>query len=221
MSFKHPTRHDISGVSCSAIVDAIGERFHHPAHIIDLVSPTPGASVFGPAVTIDFAPVRDDHRDAIGHDFAAQFYRAHHGAPPGAIVAMSNGGHPDAALAGGRKLARLHHTDIAGLVTDGRLRDFDEIASYDFVAYARGEQVRQATGLVVPVAVNVPIALCGVAIYPGDYIYATSSGVAVIPAGAVNDIIVAARAREARDGVRMNAIADEDPAEVMRNGEPR
>jgi len=212
-------RERISCLSCSAIVDAVGSLYRHPAHIVDLVSPTPGAAVFGPAITIQFFPARDDYRHSADNDFAAQFYRALMGAPPQAVVVMSNGGHPDAALAGGRKLARLHYQDIAGLVTDGRLRDFDEIAGYSFTAYARGEQVRQSGDRVVPVAANVPVEVAGVGVYPGDYVYATPAGTVVVPRTDIDAVLAAAEQREARDAELVRLAATEDRETVSRSGE--
>ena len=34
----------------------------------------------------------------------------------------------------------------AGVLTDGRLRDFDELAGYDFAAYCSGEATRWGGG---------------------------------------------------------------------------
>lgn len=214
-------RERICHISCSAIVDAVAERYQHPAHIVDLVSPTPGAVLFGPAITIQFFPTRDDRRHPADNDFAAQFYRALEGAPALAVVVMSNGGHPDAALAGGRKLARLHYRDVAGLLTDGRLRDFDELAGYSFVTYARGEQVRQSGHLVVPISANVPVEVAGVGVYPGDYVYATSAGAVIVPRPCIDDVLDAAERREARDAELVQLVANEDHETVMRSGEQR
>ncbi len=214
-------RDRVCRISCSAIVDAVAERYQHPAHIVDLVSPTPGAVLFGPAITIQFFPTRDDHRHPAENDFAAQFYRALEGAPASAVVVMSNGGHPDAALAGGRKLSRLHHRDVAGLLTDGRLRDFEELAGYSFVTYARGEQVRQSGHLVLPICANVPVEIAGVGVYPGDYVYATSAGAVIVPTACLDEVLDAAERREARDAELLQLVASEDRQAVMRSGEQR
>ena len=44
------------GVAAADVVDAMTARFHHRAHILDLVSPKPGRVLFGPAVTVSFFP---------------------------------------------------------------------------------------------------------------------------------------------------------------------
>ena len=192
-------------VSCAAIVDQLVTRHGHPCHVLDLRSPTPGAVLFGPAVTIRFFPARKDVKHPVDNDFAALFYRAIQAGGEGAVLVMSNGGHPDAALGGGRKLTRLRHTRLAGVLADGRLRDFDDLATYEFVTYCRGETVRQG----------------GVGVLPGDYVYADGAGAAIIPAADVADVLAAAAAAEERDAASAARMADEDPLVVMAQGEAR
>ena len=45
---------------------------------------------------------------------------------------------------------------LAGVLTDGRLRDFDELAPYDFASYCAGEATRWGRGEVTPFQANVP-----------------------------------------------------------------
>ena len=45
-----------SPVRTADIVDAMGRRHQHRCHLLDLVSPTPGRRLFGPAVTISYFP---------------------------------------------------------------------------------------------------------------------------------------------------------------------
>lgn len=42
-------------------------------------------------------------------------------------------------LSGGTKLLRVQENRCARVLTDGGLRDFDELARYDFAAYCSGE----------------------------------------------------------------------------------
>lgn len=208
-------------VSCAAIVDQLVARHGHPCHVLDLRSPTPGAVLFGPAVTIRFFPARKDVKDPVENDFAALFYRAIRAGGEGAVLVMSNGGHPDAALGGGRKLTRLRHTRLAGVLADGRLRDFDDLATYEFVTYCRGETVRQGGNAVMPIAANVPVEVDGVGVLPGDYVYADGAGAAIIPAADAADVLAAAAAAEERDAASAARMADEDPLVVMAQGEAR
>lgn len=208
-------------VSCSSLVDALLKRWPHPAHILDLVSPTPGRLLFGPAVTVAFMPARADLKHPVRNDFAANFYAALHNGGAGAVLVMSNGGHPDAALGGARKLSRLRHNGLAGVLADGRLRDFDELGEYEFATYCRGETVRQGGSLVMPYAANVPVEVSGVAVLPGDYVYADSGGAVIIPSADLDGVLEDAAIGEERDRASMAAMSEEDPATVMREGEAR
>jgi 4-hydroxy-4-methyl-2-oxoglutarate aldolase len=47
---------DVAGLKCPDLVDAMGRVHRHRCHMLDLVSPTPGRTLFGPAVTISYLP---------------------------------------------------------------------------------------------------------------------------------------------------------------------
>ncbi|MGI9539017.1 MAG: RraA family protein [Miltoncostaeaceae bacterium] len=208
-------------ISCSSLVDAVRARWSHPSYVLDLVSPTPGRVLFGPAITVAFMPARADLRHPVDHDFAANFYAALQDGGEGSVLVMSNGGHPDAALGGSRKLSRLNRAGLAGVLADGRLRDFDELAEYGFTTYCRGETVAQGGDVVMCHAANVPVEIGGVAVVPGDYVYADGGGAVVIPAPALDEVLDYAETREARDRASMEAISSEKAEDVMRSGEVR
>ena len=212
----------LSDVSCSSLVDALLARHMQPCHIHDLVSPTPKAVLFGRAATIRFVPTRKDIQHPVENDFAALFYRSIEACGgPGTVLVMSHGGYPDAALGGGRKLSRLRHNGLAGVLADGRLRDFDDLASYGFVTYCRGESVRQGGNQVMPVAANVPVELSGVTVIPGDYVYADGAGAIILPASVAREVMEDAAERERKDLASMDRMLTEDPATVMAQGESK
>lgn len=208
-------------VTCSAMVDAMAQRYDHPAHILDLVSPTPGRVLFGPAVTIRFMPVRRDVQHPVRNNFASLFYRAIERGGIGAVLVMSSGGHPVSALGGGRKLSRLRHTGLAGVLADGRLRDFAALGGYPFATYCRGETVRQGGNLVMPVEPDVPVEVGGVGVLPGDWIYADATGAVVVPAADIAGVLEDAARFEERDAASAERMIHEDPATVIAQGEAR
>jgi 4-hydroxy-4-methyl-2-oxoglutarate aldolase len=129
----------IEGLSCADIVDAMGRLHRHRCHILDLVSPTPGRVFFGPAVTISYFPSCSAALDPEKYNLANLFYEAVGDDPRGKVVVLASNGYTDASMGGGTKLSRLHDDGCAGVLTEGRLRDFDEIARYGFAAYCWGE----------------------------------------------------------------------------------
>ena len=108
--------------------------------------------LFGQAVTIRYFPTRKDIQHPIDNNFASLFYRAIEGGGEGKVLVMGGGGHPDSAFGGGRKLSRLRHNGLAGVLAEGRLRDFDALGDYEFATFCRGETVRQGGNLIMPIA---------------------------------------------------------------------
>jgi regulator of RNase E activity RraA len=62
--------------------------------------------------------------------------------PTGKVIVLASNGYTDTSMGGGTPPLRLHQNGCAGLLTDGRLRDFDELARYGFAAYCSGEATR-------------------------------------------------------------------------------
>ena len=72
------------------------------------------------------------------------------------MLVLASNGYTDVSMGGGTKLLRLQEHGCAGVLTDGRLRDFDELAGYDFAAYCSGEATRWGGDQVTPFQANVP-----------------------------------------------------------------
>jgi regulator of RNase E activity RraA len=206
----------LAQVSCASLVDAMGRRYGHRAHLLSLVSPDPARPLFGPAVTIGFLPARADLDEP--PDFADVFYEAIGPRPQGKVLVLSSGGLPDASHAGGTKLSRVQHLGLAGVVSDGRLRDFDQLAGYDFATWCRGEATRWGGDTVMPFSAGRPVDLGGVCVMPGDYVYVDASGGVVIPAADVASVLVDARQIEAEDAAFAERIRGERPDAPHRGG---
>ena len=204
--------------SVATLTDAVGRICRHRAHILDLVSPTPGRKLFGRAVTIRYVPYRADISDDDGRSFARYFYEAIGDETDGEVLVLDSSGLHDISIGGGAKFSRLHNHGLAGLVTDARLRDFNELAAFDPVFYCRGEAVRAGARDLMPVAANVPASLCGTTVVPGDYVYADPSGVVVIPAGHLEQVLRSAAEIDAEDKALLSIIRQEGPQEVRKGG---
>ena len=195
------------------LVDAMGRLPRHRCHILDLVSPTPGRVLFGPAVTISYFPTCSAGLDPERYNLANLFYEAVGDEPEGKVVVLASNGYTEVSMGGGTKLSRLQNHGCAGVLTDGRLRDFDELAGYDFAAYCSGEATKWGGGEVTPAQANVPVVVSRVGVIPGFYVFADSSGAVVIPEQEIGEVIEGARAVEAEDeGYR---------AEIRRERPPR
>ncbi|MDX6647212.1 MAG: hypothetical protein QOK40_2939 [Miltoncostaeaceae bacterium] len=200
--------------SCSAICDAMMRRHAHRAHVVGLVSPCPERALLGPAVTMRFLPLRRDRLEPARHDFEPLLLEAVGDEPEGRVLVVSSGGYPEAALAGGRKLSRLRNLGLAGILADGRLRDFAEVAELGIAAWCRGETVRQGGDVLMPFEVNVPVALDGVTVFPGDWVYADAAGAVVMPAADATALLEEAVRIDERDAATVARVRAEDRARL-------
>ena len=199
-------RQQAERLTSAGLCDAMAARFDHRAHVIDLVSPAPGAVLFGPAATISFLPNRRDVHSGEGDRFDALLAEAAGRDADGRVLVLGSSGHPDEALAGGKKVARVEAAGFSGLLADGRLRDMEEIAEFELACYCWGETVRAAGDRVTPFAANVPVVVDTVTVMPGDWVFADNAGAVVIPASAVSDIVEDARRIEERDAAAVKKI---------------
>jgi 4-hydroxy-4-methyl-2-oxoglutarate aldolase len=205
---------DIAGLRCADLVDAMGRLHRHRCHILDLVTPTPGRVLFGPAVTISYFPSCSAALDPERYNLAELFYEAVGDSPEGKVLVLASNGYTDASMGGGTKLARLHHHRLAGVLTDGRLRDFGELREYDFAAYCAGEATRWGGDLVTPHQANVPVVLRGVGVMPGSYVFADASGAVVLPADDLEHVIEGAHQVQREDARFREQIATERGADA-------
>jgi regulator of RNase E activity RraA len=189
----------VEGLKTADLVDSMGRLHRHRCHILDLVSPTPGRVLFGPAVTISYFPSCSAALDPDRYNLANLFHEAIGDEPEGKVLVLASNGYTETSMGGGTKLLRLQEGNCAGVITDGRLRDFDELGRYDFAAYCSGEATRWGGDSVTPFQANVPVVLDGVGVMPGAYVFADSSGAVVIPAGQIEEVLAGARNVESED----------------------
>jgi 4-hydroxy-4-methyl-2-oxoglutarate aldolase len=199
----------VDGLKAADLVDAMGRLHRHRCNLLDLVSPTPGRVLFGPAVTISYFPSCSAMLDPERYNLQTLFYEAIGDEPEGKVVVLASNGYPEVSMGGGTKLSRLQNHRCAGVLTDGRLRDFEELATYDFAAYCSGEATKWGGGEVRPFQANVPVVVSGVGVLPGQYVFADSSGAVVIPDGQVEEVIAGARAVQAEDNRYRSEIRQE------------
>lgn len=209
----------VKGLGVADVIDAMMMTYQHKAHIIHLDSPDPNRVLFGQAVTIGFLPVRKDLMDAEKHSLGPAFYRAIEGVDPiGKVLVMSSGGHPNTSLGGGTKLSRLKNHKMAGIICDGQLRDYEELNTYEFATYCKGETVRAGGNEIQPYLAGTPVIVDGVTVVPGDYIFAKGTAAVVIPGKDVEMILKKARMIMNKMDMAKDSFINEDPQKIMNQG---
>jgi regulator of RNase E activity RraA len=151
---------------------------------------TPKApTMVGEAYTLRNIPAREDIDHVGVYDNPEHPQRkAIEVAPPGSVLVIDCRGDARAASAGGILVRRLAVRGVAGLVSDGGLRDTPEISDRDFPVYCKAPSAPISLIHHHAVDANVPIACGGVAVYPGDAIVGDAEGVIVIPRGIADEV---------------------------------
>lgn len=143
-----------------------------------------GCKVCGPAFTVK-VPDGDN----------LPLHRALAVAPPNAVIVAETGDHVDGAIWGELNSVAAQARGILGLVTDGAVRDVDNIEVLRFPVFSPAINMHGLSKDHVG-EVGVPVMCGGVRIEPGDFVVGDADGVVVVPKGEVEDVMEAARQRE-------------------------
>src|SRR6476620_8844360 len=148
------------------------------------VCATPGASIVGPAITLQFMPKREDlYPEAEYVDPERQLHRhALYHAQKGDIVVVDARGDLSSGVFGEMMMTYFRGRGGVGVVIDGAVRDSAAIKELGLGLWLRGVTPNFHTQTsIFPFAVNVPVACGGVLVMPGDIIVADDDGAVVVP----------------------------------------
>ncbi|HMN85278.1 MAG TPA: ribonuclease activity regulator RraA [Bauldia sp.] len=172
------------GVSTATLTTALFKRGLRNACIQGVRPLGPAARMAGPAFTLRYIPARED-LDTI-EVFRDPLHPQRHAVetiPAGAVMVIDSRKDARAASAGGILVRRMMMRGVAGVVTDGGLRDSHEIAKMAIPAYCQAPSAPTNLTLHHAVDIDVPIGCGDVAVYPGDWVVGDEEAVVVVPAG--------------------------------------
>lgn len=140
-----------------------------------------GGALAGPAFTVKTAP---------GDNLLV--HKALDMAEPGDVIVVDAGGFRDQAVVGEIMAGWAARLGIAGLVIWGAIRDSAEIRAGAFPVFASGVTHRgpYKDG---PGEINVPIALAGMPVHPGDIVVGDADGIVAVPLAAAEAVLASAR----------------------------
>src|SRR5215469_16367389 len=145
---------------------------------------TPGVSVVGPALTLQFMPKREDlYPEAEYVEPERQLHRhvLYH-ARPGDVVVVDARADLTSGVFGEMMMTYFRGRGGLGVVIDGCIRDSTPIKKLGLGLWLRGVTPNFHTQTsIFPFAVNVPIACGGVTVMPGDIVIADDDGAVVVP----------------------------------------
>lgn len=125
----------------------------------------------------------------------------------GYALVIDGCGHDGCAYMGDLMMGACRALGFAGVVIDGRVRDWDGLMQLGFPVYARGlsplAPTKEKDG-----AINAPVTLGGVTIRPGDLVMGDCDGVCAIPREHIEKVLDGAEKRRDYESAREKAIED-------------
>jgi regulator of RNase E activity RraA len=151
----------------------------------------PDARMVGEAVTVRFAPAREDLAtyEVLGDPDYPQRHAIEH-IQSGQVLVMDCRRVAEAASAGDILVSRLKMRGAAGLVLDGGIRDYASVTAFGFPVYALGPSAPAHVVRHLAVDIDVPIGCAEVLVMPGDIMVGDSEGVVCIPRAIADAVAV-------------------------------
>jgi regulator of RNase E activity RraA len=206
---------DLTGM-CSDAMDELGLAGTIPGSILQARDPS--ARVVGRALTVRNLRREENFAAALasGVSMLADV-EAHNLAEPGDVLVLqgidliSNMGSILASLA--RRQGEI------GAIVDGAVRDVDHSRAIGYPVWSRSLSPITGKWRIETVAINKPVAICGIAVAPGDIVLADGVGVCFVPRLRAAEVLERARRIGLNEEKRQAAIrAGADIAEVMAGG---
>ena len=143
----------------------------------------------GEAFTLRYIPAREDIDQLGAFEGRGHPQReAIEACPPGHVLVMDARRDAAAATGGDILMTRLMVRGVAGVVTDGGLRDSPTIEKLAWPAYCGARSAPLNLVRHHATDAQVPIGCGGVAVYPGDVVVGDQEGVVVIPANIADEV---------------------------------
>ena len=136
----------------------------------------------GPAYTLRYIPGREDlDKPSTPNDPPSAQRKAIEETPAGCVLVIGTEGNTRSGTLGDILALRLKVRGVAGVLSDGAMRDTPVVGKFDFPVYCTAAAAPPSMNHLHPVEVQTPVGICGVAVYPGDVIVADEDGAIVVP----------------------------------------
>jgi 4-hydroxy-4-methyl-2-oxoglutarate aldolase len=139
---------------------------------------------------------------------------AHNLAEPGDVLVAQ--GVDQVSNLGGMSATIGHRQGEIGAIVDGGARDVDHSRAIGLPVWSKSVSPITGKWRVETVAINKPVAICGVTVNPGDVVLADETGICFIPRDRAGEVLQRAQRNAAAEKLREQRIASGVPiAELM------
>lgn len=168
----------------------------------------------GPAYTLRAIPTRPDLRAGLADGSLPNLHRvALRDIPAGSVWVADTGGRTDCSVLGDILAESLMVRGVAGVVLDGGAADTPRLSELAMPIVCAGSAPVPWLGSLYICALQGPINLRGVAVFPGDIIVGDACGVVVVPAALAADVAREAADKEAQEEFILERIRAGAPVE--------
>jgi regulator of RNase E activity RraA len=165
-------------------------------------------SLLGRAFTLRFIPAREDLATPESWSSPISTRAAIEAMQEGCITVVDAMGVTDAGIFGDILCARMAKKGVAGLVTDGVVRDIAGVLGTGLPVWCQGAAAPASVAGLTFVNWQEPIGCGGVAVFPNDVIMVDDDGAVVIPQKMLAEVAAAAAEQERMETWIMTQVAD-------------
>ncbi len=152
--------------------------------------------LLGHAFTLRFVPSREDLATPASWSNPISTRSAIEAMPAGCIAVADAMGVTDAGIFGDILCARMAKRNVAGLVTDGVMRDMYGVLGTGLPVWCQGTAAPASVAALTFINWNEPIGCGGVAVFPDDLIMVDDDGAVVIPKAMIEEVAAVAHEQE-------------------------
>ena len=160
----------------------------------------------GPAFTLRFVPAREDLATPESWSSPTSTRAAIEAMPAGCIAVVDAMGVTDAGIFGDILCARMARRGVAGLVSDGVIRDYAGVMGTNLPVWCQGVAAPASVAGLTFVNWQEPIACGGVAVFPDDIVVVDDDGAVLIPQALLDDVLKAAPEQERMEAWIMTEV---------------
>lgn len=207
MSLAAHIRETLSGISTATLTTVLLKKGLRNVWMRGTKPLRPGQPrLVGRAFTLRFVPAREDLATPASWSSPISTRAAIEDMPEGCIAVVDAMGVTYAGIFGDILCARMAKRGVAGLVTDGVVRDLAGVLDSGLPVWCQGAAAPPSVAGLTFVSWQQPIGCGGVAVFPADLVVVDQDGAVLIPAALVDEVVALSVEQERLEGWIMGRI---------------